>query len=313
MTCRCGYRFVLDPQDTGGIADGKFHAILRRASANDSLYFTQEQLFTAFCQRKDRSSLLGSFISVLVLLLFLFFFFDGVLSTEFLWGALFVAFLLMGMFLILKVLLGGSMGPSPEHARKQFNRILSTWIHAKGQPAFLLEQPDLHQPPPQWQEEDIYNYGVERVLLVERPLLVDLLVKNGLHARERMLVMSVDGYPEYVGTHLKRILHEQTDTPVFLLHDATEAGMAMKERFRLQDWNGADQPILDLGLFPEDAMKLKGLAHRSPEKLQGRLPVDALSMVGLSGLLALAFAEEIDFKECIRRREEDNDGAGSYG
>lgn len=67
---------------------------------------------------------------------------------------------------------------------------IRTW-KAAGKPlAKLLEAPALHAPPAPYREGDIYDYGVERIVIVEHDLLVDLLVMNNQHAEQRALLAS---------------------------------------------------------------------------------------------------------------------------
>jgi hypothetical protein len=69
-----------------------------------------------------------------------------------------------------------SYGQTPN--QEEFWRIVKKWEEKKGALAGMLVKPSLHQPPPEFQESDIYDYGVERIIIVERPILVDLLPKS---------------------------------------------------------------------------------------------------------------------------------------
>lgn len=69
MRCDCGYQFVFDPK-VDKIADGKFAAALSKASANDTNYFTQNQLDAAIRRanaKNPRTAGLVCLVFVLVL------------------------------------------------------------------------------------------------------------------------------------------------------------------------------------------------------------------------------------------------------
>lgn len=127
--------------------------------------------------------------------------------------------------------------------------------------AFLLrDDRPLAEPPPDWPESDIYDYGVEGILIVGRPLLVDLFVLNGFHTENRMLVVSECGYPDYLVPHANRIVSEQPDVPVYVLHDSTPNGTQMARRLtvsRIFDLQG--HAITDLGLGPDDVNRMRHL------------------------------------------------------
>lgn len=115
----------------------------------------------------------------------------------------------------------------------------------------LLLRPSLHEPPPDFPEKDLFDYGVERIIIVERPLLVDLLVKNGFHIDQNALVFSRDGYPAYILQRARKMIKEVPSLPVYLLHDASEVGMAMSRKNKLLRCT-----VVDLGIKPEHLEKM---------------------------------------------------------
>ena len=68
---------------------------------------------------------------------------------------------------------------------------------------------------------------MERILVVARDLLVDLMINNNRHTDQRILVLAESGYPDYLVPRARQLLEERCDLPVFLLHDATPSGVAM--------------------------------------------------------------------------------------
>ena len=68
--------------------------------------------------------------------------------------------------------------------REKFAVQLASW-QAKYPLEKLLEGRKLEAPPPDWKEEDVYDYGAERVLVVDDDALVDFFVLNDFHAQQR--------------------------------------------------------------------------------------------------------------------------------
>ncbi len=297
MKCdRCGYEFVFNPKDpaTRGLTDGKFEACIRAASQNGTTYFTRNQLYAVFCRRM-RGSPAGAAIGAVVALAA-----AAVFAAMELWPFGFMAGIL-GVGLLFSAMESAMRKYTPQ----QFDRLLDTWLSSGRTIDRLIEKPSLHDPPPEWSEPDIYDYGVERLLIVERDILVDLFVKNGVHAEQRMLVLSESGYPEYLLPVARRLLEEQPDLVVFLLHDATEHGVMMQERVLASGLLPLSQhPIVDLGLFPSDFRKLKRTNQFDPDNKKRALPVDAMMLPFMTLGLAAAMAEGTTLGTLIEQQQE---------
>jgi hypothetical protein len=139
----------------------------------------------------------------------------------------------------------------------------------------LVDSPRLSAPPPPAPEPDVYDYGVERILIVEHDRLVDSLVLSGDHAELRALVLSESGYPRYLVDRARKLLLERPDLPVVILHDATEAGRKMNARLQssgLLPLRG--RKITDAGLFPNQAARLGGV---TPGVTADRLRVEHIA------------------------------------
>lgn len=292
LKCKaCGYTPTFDPKQDH-FTDGKFLALIRKASANDTQYFTLNQLYAQYCRTYPGSYVKGG----VALLMFVAFFTMIALCN----GSPTMRIIMVGLLvtLLVAVLLlwwSGFLSYVPD--RNKFERLVARWQDKRGPIEKLVQQPRLHEPPPQWQEPDIYDYGFERLLIVERDELVDLLVLNGVHAQERALVISEKGYPAYLLPLASKALQENPDLPVFLLHDATPQGVLMMERVRLaKRFPLGDRHVTDLGLFPQDVRRL-GHLHRTHNRGESEVPVDYMAMgmmtLGIAGGLAggMAFAD----------------------
>lgn len=278
----CGYKFAFNPKesDTRGLTDGKFAACIRSASQNDTAYFTRNQLYAAFCRRMCGSPAIQFGCAAIALIACTIFALLPIIPFAFITG-------LVGLLLLINAVSTACR----TYPRRKFDGLLQRWL--RGRPIDkLIEETSLHKPPPNWSEPDIYNYGVERILLVERDILVDLLVKNGLHAEHRMLVVSESGYPDYLAPVAQRLLQEKSDLPVFLLHDATAFGVGMEHRVRESElFPISGHPVTDLGMFPADFKNMKGTKHYDPTNKDRALPVDALLIPFMTLGLGAAMTE----------------------
>ncbi len=303
MKCRCGYKFALDPKSRG-ITDGKMMLLIQRASAQSTYFYTANQLYAQYCRLKYSSPLIPAIVGALIAVGSTPLFLDNLV-----WAGLFMI-LLGGAFLILVIQNWRSV-PS----RSAFDSILESWrIHKAETLDKLLSETTMHEPPPEWQEPDIYDYGVERMLIVERDLLVDLFVKNGFHAEERTLVLSQSGYPSYVARHAKRLLDENPDLPVFLLHDATPDGEHMLASLTLRgDMPITGHPIVDLGLFCEGVAKLRRLRYLKLNIVGYEIPVDMLMYKFLAAGLGTALAEGITLADAAEQYQQSGGSGGDSG
>jgi hypothetical protein len=206
---------------------------------------------------------------------------------------------------------------APPH-KAEFHRILNKWRGEKANPDKLLEGPALHEPPPEWQEPDIYDYGVERLVIVQRDLLVDLLVKNDFHVAQRALIVAETGYPQYLVPLAAKALTDNPQLPVFFLHDATDEGVEMAARLGQSGMLGGEQhPQIDLGLFPQDVQRIPKLKALKPRKVNYRLAVDMIPYAALSAVLTQALAEQVSLGQLLtifsQRGDGDADAIISFG
>lgn len=287
MICPCGYRFTLDPK-RDRISDGRFLALTKVASGNDTYYFTQNQLAAADCRRAVKGRGWIAFLIVIV---------GGLGLAGAVWakmgpGGNMASLGLMGLGVV--VLIGIAwltMAWRPDQSR--FEAVLRKWQAANQPLPRLLTEPSLHQPPPEWPEPDIYDYGVEAILIVQRDILVDLFVKNEFHAAHRCLVISESGYPAYLVPRASALLREREDLPVYLLHDATPTGVGMIDRLqRKVDLPVANHPLFDVGLFPEDVKRIARLRPMLPARHDYGIAVDYIGYAMLASGLGVALEQQ---------------------
>lgn len=284
MVCgQCKYRFVVDPKKDG-YTDGKFATALRRVSKNGTQYFTFHQFFaTLFVSRKHLSS--GCLAAVLAAI-------AGGLTYQLSESVLIAAIIAIGVGLLgmFAKQLFPPTAPSEHKIRGLWNQ---WWPKAERQDELFLTKPTLHEPPGPVPEKDIYDYGVEGILIVDQDLYVDLLVKNKLHAEFRLLIIAKSTYPSYLHEQANRLLAERSDLPVYLLHNGTTIVKNMTGKFDIKG-----QKILDLGLSEEDFANHKRLV---PFQYVAQKPLDILSTSQIRRILQRA----------IQPADIDTDGGGA--
>jgi hypothetical protein len=302
MKCSCGYQFLFNPATDRGLTDGRFLSYVRAASANDTNYFTATQLYGSWCRKGRRKERQGCFLISVVL-------FVAVPVALFLKKPMFAIALgaaaVMALTFLFRVIL------KPLLPRRAFDAALEKWIRNKGPIEKLITEPGLGTPPVEFAEPDIFDYGVERVLIVQRDILVDLFVRNGFHAEQRALVVSAGGYPDYLIPKLKEILSQSPELPVFLLHDV------VRDRTPLEGSSlgvAGTHPVVDLGVFPDDVKQIPALRpFRSRLRRGEAVPVDLMSYVPLSLMLTQALTDAVPLGQVPAAGDAGSGDGGSSG
>ena len=94
----------------------------------------------------------------------------------------------------------------------------------------FIDKPSLQQPENSIGYE-VFEYGVEQIIVVDEPIKVDLLVKNNKHLNKNALIISSEGYPAYLKPHLQTLLQKQTTIPVSFLYEANQTIHEQQTRF----------------------------------------------------------------------------------
>ena len=284
------------------MTDGKFENLLLRASRHHTYHYTQPQLFYQFCRRISKSPRwpvrIGIGLTAILLVV------SVVEAVNFLWP---VGAALVGFGALIAWGTAFFRWRARQHVRRDFARLLSRWRAKRGDESmrFLLSTTLLDSPPPTWPEGDIYDYGVERILVVERDILVDLFVLNGFHAEQRALVLSANGYPDYLTERAQTLLADNPSLAVYLLHDATVAGGRMKQSVANR-WPSA--VLKDLGLQPDDVKNIHRLRVINPKQQDYAIPVDSLPYPILASGIASAIATGQTLAETLAQRQQETEG-----
>lgn len=281
MNCvSCGYQYVINPKTSGSLSDNKLQVLASNVSGNGTYHFTYHQLLGYFLRRTLAEKRRGSVILAVIC----------VVAVPIMW----VVDLRFCMVVPIIVFLGSMLSlwgrlpvAKPDVAlRVQMDKALDDWKAAGRELEKMITKPTLHEPPPDWPDRDVYDYGVERILVVEHDLLVDLFVLNGFHTLHNALVIAESGYPDYLLPRLQQLLQERADLPVYLLHDATPDGVAMQDRIHsATDLPFGEHPIVDLGLMPQDVAMIQSLRWTKHTSFpQMGLPVDLMPYATLAAI-----------------------------
>lgn len=303
MRCdQCRYDFTFNPKEASsrGMTDGRFLATIRAAGQNDTAYFTRNQLYGTYCRRQKTSKIPGIITAILFAVFGVFSMVNGGLI-----GAA-ATFAISAIILLVTFLVPPAILP-----RDRFMRLVDMWLD-KGKPIDkLIVGPSLRKPPPPADESDLYDYGVQRLLIVQRDELVDLFVLNNVHAEQAMLVLSASGYPDYLLGHARRVLEEQPDLPVHLLHDADVTGDEMRKRLSKLDLPLEGREVVDLGFSADDFRRLKRARNIDRKNRKRALPVDVLALPFLSTGLAACFANEMTMSALLEEHAREQAVASS--
>ena len=291
MRCgKCRRMFCLDPK-IQKMSDGKFLAAVRRASYQGTVKFTQNQLYAAYAKRAMDPKGCFWFISVLLCIVAIILFFQG--------EAKFAMCLAIGSIVVFGLsFIFTPMCLTPN----EFDSCVIKWKSDKKKIEGLIEFPSLYVSPEKWTEHDIYDYGVEQILIVDRDILVDLFVLNNRHAELRMLVVAESGYPDYISSQVNQLLSDRPDLPIRLLHDTSLSHSDMATRIAKLKWlNIVDHPVTDLGLMEADVFRLKQTNNFRRHYDKCLIPVDTLLLTPLCNGLTACFANESTFAEEIAK------------
>ena len=94
-----------------------------------------------------------------------------------------------------------------------------------------------------------FQYAPERILVVERDDLVDMLIRNRFHLNHKTVVIGCSGYPEYVFAACQEFLKIHPNASVQVLHDASLDGFDLTKQLMADPkWEFAHQRLTDLGI-----------------------------------------------------------------
>ena len=305
MVCKsCSYKFFFDPQkdkltSSTSLHDSRFKAIINHASANGTYHFTPDQLFSS-ARHFGRESKVGCIIVAVVLLAAAVIGFAADIIVLLLFS------LLIGFVISVTGIIHFFRGPQPK--RKSWDRFVKYWEDEVEPIPQLIKSPALGNPPPDWKESDIYDYGVSGIILCDREETVDWLVLNQFHSQTNTLILTAAGYPEYLRGVAENILENKPDLPVHLLHDP---GTSAKSLITQNTLPVPD--FTDLGLDEATMAGLTVLRKRFGKKQLGSLPLDVIPYRTFSAALTHCLANGVLLGSILGANAMDSDTDISFG
>lgn len=295
---------VFDPL-RDGISDEEFLSLVAGLEKQGATWFTADQLYAQACAQDAIRSRVVGFL----------WFGAGLLGAVGLTCAPVGALIdlpllgfagLAAMLLSMAVFMVAWLMPNPIPPYATLQRWLEKWTAAGRSLPHLVTEPRLEDDNAAQALLRTSPGRVERVLVVQHDLLVDVMVRNGLPDRLSALVMSERGYPEAARQRADGILRDDPRLTVFLLHDSDATGVGMRSRF------AASPPILcenrrvvDLGLFPYEARAMDLLEPVSPRARRYRIPLGLLPWKTMVTALCRAMQEGTSLAQAAIRSGKD--------
>jgi len=339
MICsKCGYLFALNPKEKLKISDLGFKKAVEALSGPEGNYFTYNQLYAQIHKHAVKSAR-GSRVKHIIISCIV-----GVVATLFL-GTFFRdftqlgarAYVIVGIIAALVVIIRIGRRPhvSDNDVRDTIRSYLS--MHpierlADGERFKRMESDAF--------DREFLNYAPERILIVERNDMADMLLLNRFHVENKTLVVSAHRYPPHAFRACQEFLVRYPDLPVEVMHDASMEGLRLKERLQAdKQWHLQGREIKDLGLFAHNVDKLKNpiwlpagrpgagatdtrVTSSSEENIQHglRMPLDIApprAMMGAVGLAMLAgmalLSDELLAEQRRLAKDTTSDVGGGFG
>ncbi|MCB9736600.1 MAG: hypothetical protein H6745_28825 [Deltaproteobacteria bacterium] len=278
----CGRTFVFFPPSPL-MTDMRMQTLFRRVTASGTYEVLEAQLYGAYARHAKKPGFMGP---VLGLVAGLALGVGGGLAGSPV--AVVGGIIALIAFIVIVARAAAPAGPPDPRA---FHELVAQWRRA-GEGAGLIAARGLDKAPAQAREQDVHDYGVEQVLVVDDDLLVDFLVRNHFHAETRTAVVASSGYPAYVMPLVERALAANAETPVFALHAAghheDDPRALVPAGLRV-----GDHPFIDLGFRVADAERVARFAAFAEAKDVGAMRPAILPPKVLLGALTVAMRERM--------------------
>ncbi|MFM7846760.1 MAG: hypothetical protein ACKPEY_21345 [Planctomycetota bacterium] len=266
----CFQRFVFEPADKprDPITDRLFLNAVNTVSSEGSVRWTIDSLYYEICRRKK-----VNWFQVLIGL----FYFNGVFlicvtSLVVAKTPRFVPYIVtLAVFL--------AFGISCYYigrlryvrlSRQIFQELYDRWEALRGPPPGVIERRMTPITEAAVQvEDDVADYSFDRAVICDRRETADLLLANDFHFENNCAVLSIDGYPQRLFDTVRQMLRRNPKLKVYAIHDATVGGCQMAENIATDAaWFGGGVPVIDVGLRPSHARRMKGLWHPASDQQQ---------------------------------------------
>ncbi len=255
MICSaCGYAFALNPKAYPRITDYAFKKGLDRVSGFGHFYFTYNQLFTQIYRNvaKKHRLTIGSAIIVGIFFLVASIFVTKA-ATEMGVPNWTPWVIYAGILAVLVLMVKKKSYKAPYSTFKQTIEKYKELHPIEN----MVDGTTFKETPDTEYAKEILKFAPEKLLIVERNDIADMLILNRFHMNHKTLVVSADKYPKRAFQIFVKILEKYPDLPVYLIHDASENATTLEDRLTSDpSWGLKNKEVVDLGLFPEDIERL---------------------------------------------------------
>jgi hypothetical protein len=310
MTCpNCRHKVIFNPRKTP-ISDGKFRKLIVAMRGTGDTFFTKNQLYSSYLETGKVAFMTRLFLWLVVAISLVFIINVYYLRQNTFGTSGWVDVVVVGLFA------GGMTGlfnwtTTPKVSRTEFEQWIKRWLAHYPIPN-LITEPSLDQaPPPLFAEQDLYDYGVESIVVVDQDIYVDLFVQNNYLAEWKSVVISQNGYPNYLVAKVARILKENPSITIKYLHDAATACVNMKSSVRQFLTIPSTVEEVDLGLHSKDSNLLSVFSQRS--KTSESVQLDFLPPARLATTMGAAVIGGLLIGEVLRSYQSSSSSGGDFG
>ncbi|MCP4520347.1 MAG: hypothetical protein GY827_01405 [Cytophagales bacterium] len=238
---RCEHKFTIVSDEN--INDYLFHKASMKASKDLSFFFTKRNLYLAYLQDFEKKITRKQWIYGGIAGLFLI----GLLGSYYIFAIAIIVFCLIKFsqytFFNKPISFEKLMSYIPDW---QKNNRLSTLDNLVDEDKLQLSKVPKHT-----SENDVFEYGVEGIVLVDQNYYVDWLVLNNFHFTNRVVVLSVNQYPKYLAPQVQKLLDSSENLPIYFLHDGINDKDKMLAKAKEFLSFKKQEILIDLGLFPQ--------------------------------------------------------------
>lgn len=283
----CRHRFAFEPKTTTvglvTVSDGLFQRVLKDASGDDTVFFSERQLWYEFCRRMWRKGW-GNFTAT-----------GGAILGGSIIGGVLVGVVAAAVWPVFVIGVSGAiagavvsnrqrkkLAPTPPISFPEFQRrFLQRWIDVHGKPKHLVEPATLQAGRrAAAAEPDLTAYSFDRAVITEHADTAAMLIANRFHFENNCAILSIGRYPESVAGTVLEMLRRNPRLKVFVVHDAGVEGCRVPLQVRAPEW--FPEPtvqVVDLGLRPKHAIDLRlftiqGDPRALPPELKSALPAE---------------------------------------
>ncbi|MCP4520348.1 MAG: hypothetical protein GY827_01410 [Cytophagales bacterium] len=290
----CGHNFTFDPSN--GISDFLFKKVITKTSKENTIYFTKRNLFSTYKgilinkgKSRQKIYLIFFIISFIILICNVFPFVFILISTIICLGKLIqYTFFNKGV------------------SYKQFYECIRTWPKNNPQDLKLMINDKVRLntiSQSQAPEKDVYNYGLEGIVLVDEEQYVDWLIMNNFHFTNRVAIISTSGYPQNLVSIVQDLVKENNRLPIYFLHNGNISVNEMLNNTSFLNVENQKYRI-DIGISKDLFDKVPALKNKKEVvPFDSIYPLDTLAYSQIANLFG-QFKNNIDER---RRQLDDND------